>query len=159
MGIVCKKPAHVPIETELYTIGYEGINIDDFIKQLKTSGVSKLIDVRDIPFSRKKGFSKEVLKETLEDNNIKYFHFKPLGSPASLRSKLKEDGDYDYFFRTYNKYLSQHIDAIKEVIKIISENVGCLMCFEKDHTKCHRSVVADIIEEYSGNKLKIRHIF
>ena len=92
MGIVCKKPAHIPIETELYTIGYEGINIDDFIKQLKTSGVSKLIDVRDIPFSRKKGFSKEVLKETLEDNNIKYFHFKPLGSPASLRSKLKEDG-------------------------------------------------------------------
>ncbi len=32
------------------------------------------------------------------------------------------------------------------------------MCFEKDHTKCHRSVVADIIEEYAGNKLKIRHI-
>jgi uncharacterized protein (DUF488 family) len=42
----------------VYTIGYEGTDIDGFVATLKAVGVKTLADVRAIALSRKKGFSK-----------------------------------------------------------------------------------------------------
>ena len=47
--------------TELATIGYEGSAIEDFIATLKLANIEILLDVREIPLSRKKGFSKNAL--------------------------------------------------------------------------------------------------
>ena len=82
----------------LYTVGYEGRSIDDFVTILKSAGVTRLIDVREIPLSRKRGFSKSALKQRLDDESIAYVHYKELGSPSEIRHKLKEDWDYNYFF-------------------------------------------------------------
>ncbi len=49
----------------LSTIGYEGKDIQYFIALLKREGITALIDVREKPFSRKKGFSKNKLQEAL----------------------------------------------------------------------------------------------
>lgn len=38
---------------ELHTIGYEGSSIGDFLATLETVGIRLLIDVRDVPISRK----------------------------------------------------------------------------------------------------------
>ena len=84
---------------ELLTIGYEGRAIDEFIARLKQFNISRLIDVREIPLSRKPGFSKTSLRERLEDEKIEYVHIKALGSPSPIRNKLKTDWDYDYFFK------------------------------------------------------------
>jgi len=48
-----------------YTIGYQSKSIDDLISQLKSHDISTLVDVREIPISRKKGFSKTVFSEYL----------------------------------------------------------------------------------------------
>jgi uncharacterized protein (DUF488 family) len=143
---------------ELLTIGYEGLTIDEFVDRLKQFNISRLIDVREIPWSRKPRFSKTSLRERLEDENIEYVHMKALGSPSDMRTKLKTDGDYDYFFRAYGKYLSQNMQAIKKVYQFISDGVNCIMCFERLPDKCHRTVVANKIKEYDGNGLKIKHI-
>jgi len=143
---------------ELLTIGYEGLGIDEFIARLKAFNISRLIDVREIPLSRKKGFSKSVLKKRLENEEIKYVHLKALGSPAPIRNKLKVDHDYDYFFKAYLKYLSQNMEIIKEVFEYLDDGINCFMCFERFSWECHRSVIADKIKEYDGNGLKIKHI-
>ena len=143
---------------ELFTIGYEGRAIDEFIDRLKQFNVSRLIDVREIPFSRKPGFSKSSLRERLEGENIEYVHVKALGSPSSIRNKLKTDGDYDYFFKGYDEYLSQNMHVIREAYQYIRDGVNCIMCFERFPDKCHRNVVADKIKECDGNGLKIKHI-
>lgn len=143
---------------ELLTIGYEGRAIDEFVDRLKQFNISRLIDVREIPLSRKPGFSKTSLRERLEDENIEYVHIKALGSPSFIRNKLKSDLDYDYFFKAYDKYLSQNMDVIKEVYRFISDGINCIMCFERFPEKCHRNAVVNKIKEYDGNGLKIKHI-
>jgi len=143
---------------ELLTIGYEGREIDEFVHRLKSFNVTHLVDVREIPLSRKKGFSKTLLGQRLKDENIEYFHEKPLGSPAEIRHKLKSDWDYKYFFKAYTEYLSKNMDAVKKVHQFLFEGVTCIMCFERFPEKCHRSIVADKIKEYDGNGLKIKHI-
>ena len=143
---------------EIFTIGYEGRGVEEFISQLKHFHITRLIDVREIPLSRKKGFSKSALKERLEAEKIEYLHFKSLGSPSSIRNKLKTDGDYDYFFNAFSNYLSINMETIIEVHNYISSGTNCLMCYERLPNKCHRSIVVNKIKEYDGNGLKIKHI-
>lgn len=142
----------------LYTIGYEGKNIYSFINHLKQAGISTLVDIREIPISRKKGFSKTILSEHLKENNIGYIHLKKLGSPKSLRKKVFEDNDYDYFFKEYSKYLKTQLDIIEELHQTILSETCCLMCFEKEAEYCHRKIVAEEIKIRDGNGLKINHI-
>lgn len=143
---------------EMLTIGYEGREINEFISRLKHFNVTRLIDVREIPLSRKRGFSKSALKERLEYENIEYVHLKPLGSPADIRKKLKADGDYKYFSDAYSKYLSRNLEAVKEVYQYVVHGINCIMCFERFPEKCHRSIVANKIKEYGGDGLRIKHI-
>jgi uncharacterized protein (DUF488 family) len=56
----------------VYTIGYEGTDIDRFVATLRTVGVTLLADVRAVAVSRKKGFSKNGLRERLDDGPNRY---------------------------------------------------------------------------------------
>ncbi len=47
------------------TIGYEGSTIEDFVAALRHASINVLIDVRELPLSRKKGFSKNQLAGVL----------------------------------------------------------------------------------------------
>lgn len=44
------------MQNTVSTIGYEGSNIEDFVATLMIKNISVLIDIRDRPLSRKKGF-------------------------------------------------------------------------------------------------------
>ena len=142
----------------LLTIGYQGREIDEFLGYLKDLMVTRLVDVREIPLSRKRGYSKTALRQRLSDEDIEYVHMKALGSPAVARKRLKADHNYDKFFATYNKHLAKHPDAISELHRYTFEGVTCLMCFEKVAQECHRHVVAQRVKEYNGNGLQIRHV-
>ena len=143
---------------ELFTIGYEGKSIEVFISNLKYFNITRLIDVREAPFSRKKGFSKSTLQELLRSENIEYVHIKSLGCPIEIRNKLKIDLDYKCFFKAYSNYLKKNYKGIKEVNQYLNEGTNCIMCFEKDYDKCHRYAVADKVKKFGGNGLKIKHI-
>ena len=49
----------------IYTIGYEGATVDEVIGALSRVGVEQVIDVRQLPLSRRPGFSKSSLAATL----------------------------------------------------------------------------------------------
>jgi len=143
---------------ELFTIGYQGREIDEFISLLKKHKISRLIDIREAPISRKKGFSKNALRERLEDDHIAYVHIKALGSPPALREKVRSDHDYDAFFKSFSKHLTQNLDGVRELHQYITDGINCLMCFERSHEECHRSVVAIKIKDYTRKGLTITHI-
>lgn len=129
----------------LLTIGYEGYSIDEFIGCLKNFHVDYLFDVREIPFSHKKGFSKTPLKTALTENAIRYQHFKELGSPKEIRDQLHSDSNYDVFFENYEAYLQTQRDTMEIASAAIEGNANkifCLLCFEKNPEICHRSVLA-----------------
>ena len=142
----------------LYTIGYEGLNICEFIVKLKEAGIDCIVDVREIPLSRKRGFSKSTLSEELKRNGIKYAHFKSAGSPKDVREKLKATKDYDVFFKEYREYILGQKETLQILDAAITSNTTmkfCLLCFEKDYRTCHRMVLADILANNSDTKVKI----
>lgn len=142
----------------LFTMGYEGREIDEFVERLKQYDISCLIDVREMPLSRKKGFSKSALGERLQQEHIEYIHIKALGCPSPIRNKVKADGDYDWFFKAYSEYLSDNMEVVAGLREYISNGNVCLMCYERSHEECHRSVVANKIKEYYGKGVQVRHI-
>lgn len=143
----------------VYTAGYEGYDISTFIRELVVHEIDTLVDVREIPASRKRGFSKTRLKEQLAEHGIDYVHYRELGSPRELRKKLYSDGNYIYFFKEYKKYLKTRLDVLKDLYStFISDSKCCLMCMEREHESCHRSVIAEKVKEIDGNGLVVHHI-
>jgi uncharacterized protein (DUF488 family) len=136
----------------LYTVGYEGITIEEFVTNLRANKINYLFDVRELPLSRKKGFSKNILQKILQENNIEYFSFKELGSPKLIRDDLHRTHNYTNFFKSYRKYLQENGSflekASNEIKKIGNKNI-CLMCFEKDASVCHRSVLAEELVKFN----------
>ena len=53
---------------KLFTIGYEGTTMDEFITALQRAGVERVIDVRALPLSRRPGFSKTPLTGALAED-------------------------------------------------------------------------------------------
>jgi uncharacterized protein (DUF488 family) len=134
------------IETapRLMTIGYEGAGIDDFIRTLQSANVKSLVDVRELPLSRKKGFSKRALSEALEDAGIKYIHIRQLGDPKPGRDAARS-GNMGEFSRIFGDHLRQGATqkALQDLVPVVADGGACLLCFERRHTDCHRSIVAD----------------
>jgi uncharacterized protein (DUF488 family) len=128
--------------TNLFTIGYEGAQLADFIRQLIDNGVDTLVDVRELPLSRRKGFSKSSLSTVLKRHGILYVHNRALGAPKPIRNRLRETGDYATYFRQFNAYLKTQSAVLAKLAKDYAESAVVLMCFEKNPAECHRSAVA-----------------
>jgi len=143
----------------LYTIGYEGLDQSQFIAHLMRYRVNVVADVRKLPISRKKGFSKSALAETLRSTSIDYLNFRGLGAPKEIRNELQQSGDYNRFFKKYEDNITDKEDHLKSIYSLV--NCGkkvALLCFERDPEKCHRKVVAKKIQKLDGNGLTVKHI-
>jgi len=130
-----------------FTIGYEGRTVENFISKLKSKGIKQLVDVRERPISRKKGFSKKQLEQNLSDADIKYIHMPKLGSPTDLRCEYKEGGSEISFFRKYAEYVEHNeMDQVKLLEEYVSVEPTAIMCFENLYCHCHRKVLAGLVE-------------
>jgi uncharacterized protein (DUF488 family) len=144
----------------IYTIGYEGTDTELFIQTLKAVGIKVLADIRAVPISRKKGFSKMTLKSRLEQEGIDYLHLAELGDPKPGRDAAKA-GKLEVFKKIYTKHLQQPEQqlALARLSEIAMSFPTCLLCFERDPSECHRSIVAKQLTHdnlqpfdlYSGN--------
>lgn len=144
---------------QLFTIGYEGIDQSQFLSWLSNYKINVVADVRDLPLSRKKGFSKTALSDLLNKNKIDYINYRELGAPKELRSYLFQTKDYKTYFKKYKSIVSKNLAAIDTILDTIKDGKNVvLLCYEKDPATCHRSVVADEVKKRDGNGLKIKHL-
>ncbi|MBA7619657.1 hypothetical protein ES703_26998 [subsurface metagenome] len=141
----------------LYTIGYQGISIEELIGDLKQNNVKCIVDVRRNAISRKQGFSKESLRKSCQAAEIEYFHIPQLGIESKMRRGLKANWEYVKLLDTYEKeLLPQKEEYINELRRIVESQVCALFCFEATPQLCHRSRLAAKLEEISH--LRIRHL-
>jgi len=70
---------------KLFTIGYQGSTPSDLIDRLLGAGVERVVDVRELPLSRRRGFSKSPLAAALTSAGIRYEHVRALGNPKPNR--------------------------------------------------------------------------
>ncbi|OGG12810.1 hypothetical protein A3D77_07175 [Candidatus Gottesmanbacteria bacterium RIFCSPHIGHO2_02_FULL_39_11] len=144
--------------TQLFTTGYQGETIHEFIQKITTKNIEAIIDIRENPTSRKPGFSKNALQRRLDSVGIDYYHFQELGTPKPLRNLLAHSQNYNQFFEEYKQFLPEFQDALDDIIEIGSNKRICLLCFEKDPHYCHRKIVANLISFYTGRDISVVHI-
>ncbi|MBF0108618.1 MAG: DUF488 domain-containing protein [Magnetococcales bacterium] len=142
---------------QIFTIGYEGANQEDFIFTLKAKHIACLIDVREVPISRRKGFSKKVLTDSLLEHGIRYVHLRGLGDPKEGREAART-GKMDLFREIFLHHMASTVALhdLNRAAALASDATSCLLCYERDPRSCHRSVVAAKLKE--GWNLVVKNI-
>ncbi|HEU5165072.1 MAG TPA: DUF488 domain-containing protein [Chitinophagaceae bacterium] len=147
-------------EITLYTIGYEGISLEEYFNRLIKNDVKVLVDVRNNPLSMKFGFSKNQLKKYCEKLFIEYIHIPQVGIRSEFRQELNTQSDYDKLFADYEKNnLSQTISYQQEILNLLkSRNRIALTCFEANICMCHRKHLAEAITKLPEWNYELKHI-
>lgn len=145
--ISVEKQKRIYEETQLFSIGYEGISLETYINKLIINDVRVLCDVRKNAYSQKYGFSKSQLQKACEGVGIKYIHIPELGIESEQRQELVLQKDYDDLFENYEKItLKNNNHALLKIKEIIDkEKRIALTCFEKNPLQCHRTRVANAL--------------
>ncbi|UUW90304.1 DUF488 domain-containing protein [Pimelobacter simplex] len=131
----------------LVSVGYEGRDAAELLHFLSEANVNVLVDVRLNPISRKPGLSKTRLAETLRANGIDYIHFRELGNPKDNREAFRagEQSAFDHFRELLRNETAER--ALGHVSELLDHEVVALLCFEHDHSACHRGLVAEALAD------------
>lgn len=141
----------------IFTIGYSGWDIDDFINNLKENKINVLVDIREnVKSQRKPEFSGRLLEKRVQQIGIKYFSRTQLGVPWDIRAAVFEKGLSSSCFKEWYIWHVTKRDEKNKAIETAKElkDVGApaFMCMERypkpkgkqDHY-CHRDFLAEII--------------
>jgi len=151
-----------PVEdkTVLFTIGYEGISLEEYLNRLVINDVKLLVDVRKNALSMKYGFSKSKLKQVCESLKIEYIHLPEVGIDSDRRQELNGFEDYRRLFEEYKKNnLSRTYETQLKILELlIKKKRIALTCFEADPDYCHRKHLAEAISRLEGFNYEVKHI-
>jgi hypothetical protein len=144
----------------LFTIGYEGSSLDGYVNRLVKNNVKTLVDVRRNPLSRKYGFSKKTLSDTVRKLGIGYVHFPELGIASERRQGLSTQDDYNRLFNSYERHeLKQNGKTLQDLFNIfLKDKRVAVTCFEANVRMCHRERVAKALSAFPDWKYDIHHI-
>lgn len=141
----------------LFTVGYEGRDVDLFLNILIKNDIDVLIDVRKNPFSMKFDFTKNSLKNYLENSDIRYLHIPQLGIEGEKRKDLLTLKDYEKLFEYYEKTtIKDNPELLDKIAELSRSHRVALMCFEANVNMCHRGVIArNIVQKENMEVLNI----
>lgn len=150
-AVACQRKQ--PTDAALFSIGYEGRSLEQYLNLLLQNGVTILADVRKHAHSHKFGFSETILSTTVQNLGIRYCHFSDLGIAAYKRRDLKTPEDYQKLFEDYRlHWLPKQSASIDDLLGLFSQGERiALTCFEHQHQACHRHCVSDVLEQRLGH--------
>ena len=147
-------PQELPFERKeaIFTIGYEGISIDEYLRRLLKADIDILIDVRKNPKSMKFDFNNKKLADYVSKVSIQYMGIPELGIPSDLRIDLTSDAAYQELFAFYDSnILPLQVDKVEKISNLVKEGKRvALTCFEKDYNHCHRYRIAQKLYKDHG---------
>ncbi len=140
----------------IFTIGFSGWNIDEFLHTLKENKIKALVDIRESGTSvHKPEFSRAVLKDRIQSEGLLFLERSEFGVPFVLREAGPEGFPWDCLIKWYNWRVTKK-DNANNMVKLAEElkNVGksVLMCSERYATAkgtqkhgCHRDILAKLL--------------
>jgi uncharacterized protein (DUF488 family) len=132
----------------IHTVGHSTHPIEGFIGILRAHGISRLVDVRTIPRSRRNPqFNREDLKGSLQTAGIEYFHLPGLGGLRHPRKDSINLGWRNASFRGYADYMQtpEFGTSLGHLMELASAAPTAIMCAEAVPWRCHRSLIADAL--------------
>jgi len=144
----------------VFTIGYEGKTIDAFLDILISNNIMAVADIRNNPHSMKYGFSKKSFSDYIEKAGMKYFHIPELGIPSVMRRGLGRGISHEKLFNKYKvDLLPKQNEARAKLIDLIAKYTRVtLVCFESDHSLCHRHVLTQYLQKEEALKKPVVHL-
>lgn len=150
---------------DIYTIGHSNLTIDRFIVLLKQNEITRLIDIRSVPYSRfYPQFNKDRLAESLLLSNILYmFEGDCLGGRITdkdcyinkvlpqRKTNIAELVNYDILVQK-----DWFIKGINNIININADCNSAVMCSEEQPLRCHRNIL--VARRLIELGYKIKHI-
>ncbi len=143
----------------LASVGYAAFTLNtDLAARLRAAGVERLIDVRALASSRRRGFAKTALSAALAAQGIEYVHMRALGNPKAGR-ELYRCGRVAEGRALFERHLlGEQRVALSELGHLIAERHCALMCVEADPALCHRTAVIDALRSELGLMLDVTEI-
>ncbi|MCK4857031.1 MAG: DUF488 domain-containing protein [candidate division Zixibacteria bacterium] len=139
------------VKISVYTVGYEGENLDSFLNKLIQFGIKRLIDVRYNPNSRVWGFSKKTLGGWCQKVGIEYIHRRELGVPGKIRSNATSKAAIRRLLWDYERnYLPTIPETLSELDRMVVESPSVLLCMERCSSMCHRGILAKYLHTKTG---------
>ena len=145
---------------QLFTIGYEGVALEDYIKRLIIEDVHILCDVRKNAYSQKYGFNKSQLEKACEGVGIRYVHVPDLGIESDKRQDVRSQHEYDVLIAEDDRtVIPQNQQSWRYFYNLImTDERVALTCFEKDPKQCHRSRVAKALMDMADGQYTLKNI-
>jgi uncharacterized protein (DUF488 family) len=140
---------------DLFTIGYQGLDVETFFWLLEKERIQVVVDVRQSPRSRNPHFTGSAVQEAAEDAGLKYVHMGELGVPVRIRQTRKHEKDFPSYARVYRKYLLKQKPALRRLYELCSKSRCCLMCLEREPRRCHRSILAEALSRMNGKAFTV----
>jgi len=133
-------------KTTLYTIGYEKRSLAEYIAILKQHKIDTVVDVRDVAWSHKPGFSEKPLEQGLKRAGIEYVRAGFAGNPKWLRTVADDLAEMLALYRWYLTEFDEVIPAFRALVEEEFEagKRVCLTCFERNPAECHRSILLEM---------------
>lgn len=154
--------SHIPVSDKkcLFTIGYEGISLEEYLNKLIKLDVKVLCDVRKNSFSMKYGFSKSQLKGACEGLGILFYHFPEVGIDSENRQNMQTRADRDALFQQYRaEVLPRTKNTQQTIIDLLHEHDRvAITCFEAHSCDCHRSHLANAIMQLPAFNYEVKHL-
>jgi uncharacterized protein (DUF488 family) len=139
----------------LYTIGYSGYSLNEFLKELKSHHVNCVVDVRSNPHSQRfPDFNKENLEQYLNKSHILYRHYDKEFGARQEDKRFYTNGILDF-----SKFVKSESfkSGVQKILKGMQLNfVFALMCAEKDPMSCHRGIM--IAREFRKLGIHVIHL-
>lgn len=134
----------------IFTIGYEGATVGEFLEALREARIKRVIDIRAVPNSRRPGFSKTPLRNALAEEGIDYVHLRALGTPADGRAAARA-GRHEDLERIYAGQLElpEAIAESAQMLELARDKRSALLCYERDPAGCHRTLLLSAVAPHA----------
>ncbi|HZH73335.1 MAG TPA: DUF488 domain-containing protein [Mariniphaga sp.] len=144
----------------LFTIGYEGITLEEYLNKLIDSDVKVLCDVRKNPMSMKFGFNKKQLQTACNEVNIEYIHIPEVGIDANIRKEFSNQTDHQELLEIYKSNILPTVTHKQKEILLLVKNKKriALTCYEADLNQCHRKPLAESISKLPDFNFELKHL-
>lgn len=145
------RPVHDGSDQEIFTIGYERRTLNDLVRTLVDLDIQVLIDVRGTPTSRRADFRGERLGQACQQAGVRYEGWTELGSTKAQRDELHATGDLYSFKRRFRDFVRRRRRSeLAQLARLALNERLVLLCYEREHESCHRSVVAELLHQAVG---------
>jgi uncharacterized protein (DUF488 family) len=122
------------------------------VKILLAERVKTVIDVRQVALSRRAEYRKNALRKALSSVGIDYIHIPHAGNPYRHTKS-----DIVTCLRAYRSYIARRPSVVNQVYQALRRSPSAVLCYEKEHDGCHRSVLLQRIQDKNGG-LRLRKV-